>query len=166
MHSTCVPDPATSEVIGTCPESDVVDVERAIDSASTALPAWKSRTGRARGRILRRWYTLIDENKADLAKLIMMENGKASGDAYGEVDFANSFLEWYSEEAARIYGDIIPHTSSEYRVSVLKEPVGVCGMIVPYVDHQNPTLHTISDSHFFADGIFLLLWWFANSLLP
>lgn len=96
----------------------------------------------------------------------MTENGKASGDAYGEVDFANSFLEWYSEEAARIYGDIIPHSSPEYRVSVLKEPVGVCGMIVPYVEYQIPTFHAISDSGRFADGIFLLPWWFANSLLP
>jgi succinate-semialdehyde dehydrogenase/glutarate-semialdehyde dehydrogenase len=63
----------------------------------------------------------------------MTENGKANADAYGEVDFANSFLEWYSEEAARIYGDVIPHSASGYRVSVVKEPVGVCGMIVPYV---------------------------------
>lgn len=129
----CCVDPATSAIIGTCPESDVQDVERAIESANAALPAWRSQTGRARGRILRRWYTLIDENKDDLAKLIMLENGKANADAYGEVDFANSFLEWYSEEAARIYGDVIPHSTPDYRVSVVKEPVGVCGMIVPYV---------------------------------
>lgn len=104
----------------------------AIQSANTALPAWRSQTGRFRGRILRRWYALIEQNKDDLAQLIMSENGKSKADAYGEVDFANSFLEWYSEEAARIYGDVIPHSSPGYRVSVMKEPVGVCGMIVPY----------------------------------
>lgn len=125
-------DPATSSVNGTCPESGVEDVERAIRSANAALPAWRSQTGRARGRILRRWHELINQNKDDLATLIMMENGKAKADAYGEVDFANSFLEWYSEEAARIYGDVIPHSAPGYRVSVVKEPVGVCGMLVPY----------------------------------
>lgn len=71
------------------------------------------------------------ENKEDLASLITFENGKAKADASGEVVFAASFLEWFSEEAARIYGDVIPHSSSAFRVSVLKEPVGVCGLITP-----------------------------------
>lgn len=88
-------------------------------------------TGRARSRVLRRWYELINDNRNDLALLIMSENGKAKADAYGEVDFANSFLEWYAEEAARIYGDVIPHSTPGFRVSVIKEPVGVCGLIVP-----------------------------------
>lgn len=71
------------------------------------------------------------ENKDDLATLITWENGKAKPDAAGEVIFAASFLEWFSEEAARIYGDVIPHSSPNTRVSVLKEPVGVCGLITP-----------------------------------
>ena len=73
----------------------------------------------------------MHENRDDLARLIWLENGKTKSDAYGEVDFANSFLEWYSEEAARIYGDVIPHSSSGFQVSAVKEPVGVCAMLVP-----------------------------------
>ncbi|KAM0722904.1 hypothetical protein Q7P37_001102 [Cladosporium fusiforme] len=127
-----VHDPATSSFIGTCPESDTVDAQRAIESAAKALPSWRSQTGRTRSRILRRWYELVLENRDDLAKMIMLENGKSKADSYGEVDFANSFLEWYSEEAARIYGDVIPHSMADYRVSVVKEPIGVCGLIVPW----------------------------------
>lgn len=73
------------------------------------------------------------ENKADLATLITWENGKAKADAAGEVVFSASFLEWFAEEAARIYGDVIPHSNPNMRVSVTKEPLGVCGLITPYV---------------------------------
>ncbi|KAK2729277.1 succinate-semialdehyde dehydrogenase [Colletotrichum kahawae] len=127
-----VTDPATGEQIGSCPESVFEDAERAILSAATALPAWRSRSGRERARILRRWYELIMENQNDLATLITWENGKAKADAAGEVVFAASFLEWFAEEAARIYGDVIPHSNPNMRVSVLKEPVGVCGLITPW----------------------------------
>ncbi|KAI8241121.1 Glutarate-semialdehyde dehydrogenase DavD [Colletotrichum sp. SAR 10_99] len=127
-----VTDPATGELIGSCPESVSEDAERAILSAATALPAWRSRSGRDRARILCRWYDLIMENKTDLATLITWENGKAKADAAGEVVFAASFLEWFAEEAARIYGDVIPHSNPNMRVSVLKEPVGVCGLITPW----------------------------------
>lgn len=128
---TLFTDPATSLLIGTCPESNVDDAQRAIESAAKALPLWRSQTRRTRSKILRRWYKLIRENRDDLAKMIVMENGKSKADSYGEVDFANSFLEWYSKEAARIYGDVIPHSEPGFRVSVIKEPVGVCGLIVP-----------------------------------
>ena len=127
----CFPDPANGKLIGSCPESDSKDAQNAIDSAAAAMPAWRSRAGRGRGRILRRWYELIMENKEDLATLITLENGKAKADAAGEVIFASSFLEWFSEEAARLYGDIIPHSQNTFRVAVLKEPIGVCGLITP-----------------------------------
>lgn len=126
-------DPASGKLIGSCPESDTGDAQRAIESAAAALPAWRSRSGRNRSRLLRRWYDLVMENKEDLATLITWENGKAKPDAAGEVLFAASFLEWFSEEAARIYGDVIPHTQPSFRVSVLKEPIGVCGLITPWV---------------------------------
>lgn len=124
-------DPATGALIGSCPESTAKDAEEAIRAAAIALPLWRSRTGRERARILRRWYDLVMENKDDLATIITWENGKAKPDAVGEVVFAASFLEWYAEEAARIYGDIIPHSNGSFRTSVLKEPVGVCGLITP-----------------------------------
>ncbi|KAH6973724.1 aldehyde dehydrogenase domain-containing protein [Ilyonectria sp. MPI-CAGE-AT-0026] len=127
-----VTDPATGALIGSCPESTAKDAEKAIRAAAIALPLWRSRTGRERARILRRWYDLVMENKDDLATIITWENGKAKPDAVGEVVFAASFLEWYAEEAARIYGDIIPHSNGSFRTSVLKEPVGVCGLITPW----------------------------------
>ncbi|KAJ6142955.1 Aldehyde dehydrogenase C-terminal [Penicillium samsonianum] len=127
-----VTDPASGKLIGSCPESDTRDAQGAIESAAAALPAWRSRSGRNRSRLLRRWYNLVMENKEDLATLITWENGKAKPDAAGEVLFAASFLEWFSEEAARIYGDVIPHTQPNFRVSVLKEPIGVCGLITPW----------------------------------
>ncbi|OQE42331.1 hypothetical protein PENCOP_c004G08039 [Penicillium coprophilum] len=127
-----VTDPASGKLIGSCPESDTKDAQRAIESAAAALPAWRSRTGRNRSRILRRWYELVMENQEDLATLITWENGKAKPDAATEVLFASSFLEWFAEEAARIYGDVIPHSQPSFRVSVLKEPIGVCGLITPW----------------------------------
>ncbi|OJJ47732.1 hypothetical protein ASPZODRAFT_1762431 [Penicilliopsis zonata CBS 506.65] len=125
-------DPATGSLLGSCPESTAADAEKAIHAADAAFPAWRSRSGRERGRILRRWYDLVMENKDDLAKLITAENGKAQADAVGEVNLSANFLEWFAEEAPRVYGDVIPHSSSAFRVSVLKEPVGVCGLITPW----------------------------------
>ncbi|KAL4895341.1 Aldehyde/histidinol dehydrogenase [Aspergillus ambiguus] len=127
-----VHDPATGQLIGTCPESVAQDAKKAIDVAAHALPAWRSLSGRGRSRILRRWYELVMENKDDLATLITWENGKAGPDAVGEVNFAASFLEWFAEEAPRVYGDVIPHSQPSFRVSVLKEPVGVVGLITPW----------------------------------
>ncbi|KAL4779259.1 Aldehyde/histidinol dehydrogenase [Aspergillus varians] len=127
-----VHDPATGTLIGSCPESIAQDAEQAIQVAAAALPAWRSRTGRDRSRILRRWYELVVDNKEDLATLITWENGKAGPDAAGEVNFAASFLEWFAEEAPRVYGDVIPHSQPGFRVSVLKEPVGVVGLITPW----------------------------------
>ncbi|RSM10823.1 hypothetical protein CEP52_003410 [Fusarium oligoseptatum] len=95
-------------------------------------PASGALIGRNRSRILRRWYELVIENKEDLATLITWENGKAGPDAAGEVLFAASFLEWFAEEAPRVYGDVIPHSAPGFRVSVLKEPVGVVGLITPW----------------------------------
>ncbi|KAI1017936.1 hypothetical protein LB504_003915 [Fusarium proliferatum] len=125
-------DPATGSTIGSCPESNPEDAESAIQAASAALPVWKSATGRDRSRILRQWYELVLENKDDLATLITLENGKSKADAAGEVLFAASFIEWFAEEAPRIYGDVISHSQSSFRVSTLKEPIGVCGLITPW----------------------------------
>ena len=128
-----ISDPANGNVIGTCSESDSKDTQKAIDTTAAALPAWRSRAGRDRGRLLRRLYELIMGNQQDLATLVTLENGKVKADAAGEALFAASFLEWFSEETARVYGDVIPHSQPSFRISVLKEPVGVCGLITPSV---------------------------------
>lgn len=127
-----VKNPASEEVLGTCPESNLKDLNSAIDAAHRALPAWRSMSGRQRGRILRKLYDLLLENKEDIGKIITAENGKAKGDAEGEVLFSASFFEWFSEEAPRVYGDIIPHSNSNLRIQVIKEPIGVCGLITPW----------------------------------
>ncbi|KAJ5081574.1 hypothetical protein NUU61_009838 [Penicillium alfredii] len=127
-----VQNPASEKVIGTCPESTTADLNNAIQAASKAFPAWRALSGRQRGRILRRIFALLVENKGDIGKIITTENGKAKADAEGEVLFAASFFEWFSEEAARIYGDIVPHSNASSRTQIIKEPVGVCGLITPW----------------------------------
>ncbi|OQD85125.1 hypothetical protein PENANT_c011G07769 [Penicillium antarcticum] len=159
-----VTDPANGNVIASGPESARIDAEKAIQSAAAALPAWRSRPGRNRGRILRRWYELVMENKDDLATLITLENGKAKADAEGEVLFAASFLEWFAEEAARIYGDVIPHSQPGFRVSVLKEPIGVCGLVTPYVLINNDDMASMYE-RFTDTGIALFRWNFPAAMI-
>ncbi|KAL7621988.1 hypothetical protein AAE478_007489 [Parahypoxylon ruwenzoriense] len=127
-----VRNPASGEVIGTCPESTTDDLNDAIQAASQSFPKWRSFSGRQRGRILRRFFDLIVENKEDIGKIITAENGKARGDAEGEALFSASFFEWFSEEAPRIYGDVVPHSTPNGRIQILKQPIGVCGLITPW----------------------------------
>ena len=127
-----VHDPATGKLIGTQPEMDAADTEAAIAAAAAALPSFRKLTGRERSRMLRKWYQLMTENADDLATLITWENGKPLADAKGEVAYAASFFEWFSEEAPRVYGNTIPSSVAANRVFTLKEPVGVCGLITPW----------------------------------
>ncbi|KAJ6442457.1 succinate-semialdehyde dehydrogenase [Purpureocillium lavendulum] len=127
-----VTNPATDEVIGTVPECGLDDLNAAISAASTAFQDWRTYSGRQRGRIIRKLFDLIVENKTDIGRIITTENGKAKPDAEGEALFAASFFEWFSEEAPRIYGDVAPHSASTARIQILKQPVGVCGLITPW----------------------------------
>ncbi|KAG8159556.1 hypothetical protein KVR01_010193 [Diaporthe batatas] len=127
-----VHDPATGELIGTCPEFDAKDTAKAVEAAKTAFASFRTQTGRSRAKLLRRWYDLVNENADDLATLITLENGKPLADAKGEVTYAANFFEWFSEEAPRVYGETIPATVPGNRVITIKEPVGVCGLITPW----------------------------------
>ncbi|RYO86642.1 hypothetical protein DL766_003536 [Monosporascus sp. MC13-8B] len=127
-----VQDPSTGELIGSCPEFDVGDTEKAIAAAAAAFESFRTKTGREKSKLLRKWYDLTVENAEDLATLITWENGKPLTDAKGEVTYAANFFEWFSEEAPRIYGDTIPATVPGNRVLTIKEPVGVCGLITPW----------------------------------
>ena len=127
-----VKNPADESLLGHAPESTAKDIDQAIQAASDAFPAWRSLSGRQRGRIIHQIYNLLMQNKEDLGNIIRAENGKAKAEAEGEVLFAASFFEWYAEEASRIYGDVIPHSNSSFRTRVIKEPVGVCGLITPW----------------------------------
>ncbi|KAL7274775.1 succinate semialdehyde dehydrogenase NADP+ linked [Rhizina undulata] len=127
-----VTDPATGVPIADVPELSVTEVRSAIDVAATALKTFKTTTARERSRMLRRWYDQMLANAEDLATLITWENGKPIADARGEIAYAAGFLEWFAEEAPRIYGDFIPVSTKGNRVVTQKQPVGVCGMITPW----------------------------------
>ncbi|KAE8134297.1 Aldehyde/histidinol dehydrogenase [Aspergillus pseudotamarii] len=127
-----VHDPASGKLIGTCPEFNAADTEKAIQAATEAFPKFRTTLARERARMLRRWYQLMIDNAEDLATLITWENGKPLADAKGEVNYAAGFFEWFSEEAPRIYGDTIPSSVAGNRVMTLKQPVGVCSLITPW----------------------------------
>lgn len=127
-----VHDPASGKLIGTCPEFDSSDTQKAIQAASEAFSTFRTTLGRERSRMLRRWYQLMVVNAEDLATLITWENGKPLADAKGEVNYAASFFEWFSEEAPRTYGDTIPASVPGNRIMTLKQPIGVCGLVTPW----------------------------------
>ncbi len=127
-----VTNPADGAVIGTVPNMGAVETRRAIEAANAAWPAWKGKTGKERAAILRRWNDLILANQDDLAVLMTTEQGKPLAESRGEIVYGASFVEWFAEEAKRVYGDTIPQTQPDKRFVVIKEPVGVCAAITPW----------------------------------
>jgi succinate-semialdehyde dehydrogenase / glutarate-semialdehyde dehydrogenase len=127
-----VTDPATGAVIGQIAEADETDVRDAIAAAQEAFPVWAGLTAQQRGRILRRWYDLIVENADDLAMILTAEQGKPLSEARGEILYGAGFVEWYSEEAKRIYGDVIPTNQRSRRLLTVRQPVGVAAAITPW----------------------------------
>ncbi|RXZ42049.1 NAD-dependent succinate-semialdehyde dehydrogenase [Crenobacter cavernae] len=125
-------DPATGETIATVPLMGEAEAIWAIEAANAALPAWKAKTAKERAKILRRWFELIEQNEDDLARLMTWEQGKPVAEALGEIRYAASFVEWFSEEAKRLYGDVIPSPSADKRLVVVREPIGVCAAITPW----------------------------------
>jgi len=127
-----VDDPATGEVIGRVPRMGTGQTRQAIEAAERALPAWRKRTAKERAVILRRWFDLMMSNQEDLARLMTLEQGKPLTESRGEVAYAASFLEWFGEEAKRVYGDTIPQHQADKRIVVIKQPVGVVACITPW----------------------------------
>ena len=124
-----VNNPATGEILGTVPKMGAAETRRAIDAADKALPAWRALTAKERANKLRRWFELIIENQDDLARLMTLEQGKPLAEAKGEIVYAASFIEWFAEEAKRIYGDVIPGHQPDKRLIVIKQPIGVTAAI-------------------------------------
>src|SRR5579871_2463481 len=120
-----VTNPASREPIGTVPRMGAAEVRRAIAAADAALPAWRARLARERATVLRRWFDLCVQHQDDLATLLTLEQGKPLAEARGEIAYGSGFIEWFSEEARRIYGDVIPHNAPGRRIVVIKQPVGV-----------------------------------------
>ena len=127
-----VDDPATGQAVGVVPGCGAAETRQAIDAASRAFPAWRRTTARERAAVMRRWFDLMMANQEDLARLMTTEQGKPLGESRGEVAYAAGFLEWFGEEAKRVYGDTIPGQQADKRLVVIKQPIGVVACITPW----------------------------------
>ncbi len=127
-----VHNPATGDLVGSVPDFGAAETRRAIDAAHAAFLPWRAKTAAERAKILRRWFELMMENQEDLAQLMTLEQGKPLAEARGEIAYAASFIEWFAEEARRVYGEVIPSPLADRRLIVLKQPVGVCAAITPW----------------------------------
>ena len=127
-----VDNPATGEVIGTVPKMGGAETRAAIAAANRAWPSWRARTAKERAAVLRRWFELMIEHEDDLARLMTIEQGKPLSESRGEVAYAAGFLEWFGEEAKRVYGGTIPEHQRDKRLLVIKQPIGVVACITPW----------------------------------
>jgi succinate-semialdehyde dehydrogenase/glutarate-semialdehyde dehydrogenase len=127
-----VDNPADGSTLGSAPDMGAAETKRAIDAANAALPAWRALPAKERSKVLRKWYDLIMANVEDLALLLTAEQGKPLAEAKGEIAYGASFVEWFAEEAKRVYGDVIPSPTNDRRLIVLKQPIGVCAAITPW----------------------------------
>src|SRR5690242_1162791 len=127
-----VDNPATGAIIGKVPKLGGAETRQAIEAANTAFKSWSARTAKERANVLRKWFDLMMENQEDLARLMTLEQGKPLTESRGEVAYAAAFLEWFGEEAKRVYGDTIPGHQADKRIVVIKQPVGVVACITPW----------------------------------
>lgn len=126
-----VRNPSNGTVVGHVPKMGQAETRRAIEAADQALPAWRSLSAKDRAAKLRKWYDLIIEHQVDLARIMTLEQGKPLSEAQGEIVFGASYIEWYAEEAKRVYGDVIPG-QADRKLIVLKQAIGVCAAITPW----------------------------------
>ncbi|NCO86416.1 MAG: NAD-dependent succinate-semialdehyde dehydrogenase [Rhodobacterales bacterium] len=127
-----VTNPARGDVIARVPDLSRAEVARAIDAAHVAQKPWAARTAKDRARVLRRWFDLMMENQDDLATIMTAEQGKPLAEAKGEIAYGASYVEWFAEEAKRVYGETIPGHMPDKRVTVIKQPIGVAAGITPW----------------------------------
>src|SRR5690606_33488735 len=120
-----VDNPSSGDILISVPDMGRAETARAIDAAHAAQKPWAGLTGAARGKLLRKWFDLIMTNQDDLAAILTAEMGKPFPEARGEVAYGAAYIEWFAEEARRIYGDIIPGHAQDKRILVVKQPVGV-----------------------------------------
>ena len=127
-----VTDPATGAKLADVANLGPAEAEAAIAAANTAWPAWRSKTGKERSILLRKWYDLLMANVEDLGRLMTAEQGKPFAEAKGEVAYGASFVEWFAEEAKRVNGETLPQFDNNRRLMVIKQPIGVCAAITPW----------------------------------
>lgn len=127
-----VTNPADGSTLATVPNMGEAETRVAIEAAQAAWQGWREKTAKERGALLRCWYQLIMDNQADLARIMTLEQGKPLTEAQGEIAYGASFVEWFSEEAKRVYGETIPTPKPKQRIVVLKQPIGVTAAITPW----------------------------------
>lgn len=127
-----VTNPANGNVITTVADAGAGETEQAIEAATKAFAAWSKKTAKERSAIMRKWFNLINENIDDLALLMTTEQGKPLSEAKGEITYGASFIEWFAEEARRVYGDVIPTPLNDRRIIAIKQPIGVVAAITPW----------------------------------
>ncbi len=127
-----VANPATGETIAEVAKCGTAETRRAIEAAEQAQVEWRARSAKERAGILRKWFNLMMEHQEDLAQILTAEQGKPLAEARGEIAYGASYIEWFAEEAKRIYGDTIPQPSDDKRIVVIKQPVGVVACITPW----------------------------------
>src|SRR5487761_497266 len=124
--------PATGAELAKVPQMSAADATQAVEAAERAFPAWAKFTAKQRSNILRKWFDLIIANREDLALILTAEQGKPLAEALGEVDIGGAYIEFFAEEARRVYGETIPTQRPDARLLAIKQPIGVCSAITPW----------------------------------
>ena len=127
-----VTNPASGAIVAAVPHAGAAETRRAVAAAERAMVGWKALTAEDRARVLRRWFDLMIANQEDLAVIMTTEQGKPLAESRGEIAYAAAYVEWFAEEARRVYGDLVPSPWGDKRIIVTKEPVGVCAAITPW----------------------------------
>ena len=130
--TTDIFNPSDGSRIGAVPAMGSDETQRAVSAANSAFSGWRAFPAKKKAQLLRRWFELLMEHRRDLAVIMTTEQGKSLREASGEIAYAASYLEWFSEEAKRVYGDTMAHHHADKRLLVLKQPVGVCAAITPW----------------------------------
>lgn len=130
--TVAVINPATGETIADVPQMGHLEAEQAVTAAQAALATWRLVPAKQRSQIMRKWFDLMMAHQDDLGRILTLEQGKPLAEAKGEIAYGASYIEWYAEEAKRVYGDIIPALNPSQRILVNKEPIGVCAAITPW----------------------------------
>ena len=127
-----VNNPATGVELAKVPQMTAADATHAVEAAARAFPVWAKFTAKQRSNILRKWFDLIVANREDLALILTSEQGKPLAEALGEVDIGGAYVEFFAEEARRVYGETIPAQRADARLLAIRQPIGVCGAITPW----------------------------------
>ena len=127
-----VHNPANEQPLARVADGGAAETTAAIAAARAALPGWRGLTALERARLLRRWHDLVLAHRDDLARLMTLEQGKPLAEALGEIAYGAAYIDWFAEEARRVYGDVIPTTGSDRRLLVIRQPVGVVAAITPW----------------------------------